>query len=252
MDDNKDYIEGIYNYCDRWCERCKYTDRCYNFQMQVEAGIDPLDDNIPDEKVWEYVSQSFAKAMDMIKQFAAEEGIDLDTLPEVEEPPPSEKATQFKAAIKPTYDAYLKLARAYFEENQPYFALKADEFVRDVELGIADEQATIRKWREVLDKGDIIKQYMFFMGAKIDRAISGIDDMHDDMWESPEQSDANRTARILMTVIERSIASWEVTLSAFPEKEETILKALSLLAKLHRLTENAFPRWAEAGPDVEW
>ena len=22
------YIDGIFNYCDRWCERCRFEDRC--------------------------------------------------------------------------------------------------------------------------------------------------------------------------------------------------------------------------------
>ena len=29
-----DFIPGIYNYCDRWCERCLYTDRCRTFAME--------------------------------------------------------------------------------------------------------------------------------------------------------------------------------------------------------------------------
>ena len=28
-----DFIPGIYNYCDSWCERCLYTSRCMNFAM---------------------------------------------------------------------------------------------------------------------------------------------------------------------------------------------------------------------------
>lgn len=24
------FIEGIYNYCDRWCEKCSFTARCLN------------------------------------------------------------------------------------------------------------------------------------------------------------------------------------------------------------------------------
>ena len=27
------YISGIYNYCDRWCERCRFTSRCLNHSI---------------------------------------------------------------------------------------------------------------------------------------------------------------------------------------------------------------------------
>jgi len=32
----ENFIPGIYNYCDRWCERCLYTDRCRVFVMEKE------------------------------------------------------------------------------------------------------------------------------------------------------------------------------------------------------------------------
>ena len=33
---NSQYIEGIYNYCDRWCERCPMTSRCLNYAITEE------------------------------------------------------------------------------------------------------------------------------------------------------------------------------------------------------------------------
>jgi len=34
--DNPRFIPGIYNYCDRWCERCPLTARCLNYAMSAE------------------------------------------------------------------------------------------------------------------------------------------------------------------------------------------------------------------------
>ena len=36
-------IVGIFNYCDRWCERCAFTSRCRVFAdvAQIEASLDP-------------------------------------------------------------------------------------------------------------------------------------------------------------------------------------------------------------------
>ncbi|MDY6990017.1 MAG: hypothetical protein SWQ30_18400 [Thermodesulfobacteriota bacterium] len=31
-EDNR-FISGIYNYCDRWCERCACTSRCMNVSL---------------------------------------------------------------------------------------------------------------------------------------------------------------------------------------------------------------------------
>ena len=31
---NPDFISGIYNYCDRWCERCQFTSRCFLYATE--------------------------------------------------------------------------------------------------------------------------------------------------------------------------------------------------------------------------
>jgi hypothetical protein len=33
MSSAEPYIDGIFNYCDRWCERCEYSGRCRVFAM---------------------------------------------------------------------------------------------------------------------------------------------------------------------------------------------------------------------------
>ncbi len=32
------YIPGIYNYCDRWCERCQFTSRCLNHSIEEKQN----------------------------------------------------------------------------------------------------------------------------------------------------------------------------------------------------------------------
>ncbi len=39
-------VEGIYNYCDRWCERCTYTSRCLNYAIDQEKFGDMKEKDI--------------------------------------------------------------------------------------------------------------------------------------------------------------------------------------------------------------
>jgi hypothetical protein len=250
MEEN--YIEGIHNYCDRWCERCKYTDRCFSFQMDVQDGIDPLNRDLSNEKVWEHVGKRLKQAMEMLNKMAAEQGIDLNNLPDVEEEPPSERAIRLAALCEEIHEEYIDRSKAFFEENKAYFVDKGHESIRWVEMGISNEAETLSKWEEANDQGEVIRWYTYFMGVKMRRAIHGLDDMDEAYWDSPDQSDANRTARIVMLAVERSMAAWQVMLDAFPEKEDDVLQTLALLARFRRLVETTFPRWAEAGPDVVW
>ena len=36
---NPDLISGIYNYCDRWCERCPLTSRCLVYATEQEEEV---------------------------------------------------------------------------------------------------------------------------------------------------------------------------------------------------------------------
>jgi hypothetical protein len=82
--DDGRFIAGIYNYCDRWCERCRFTDRCRVYaaeQKQWERhllrGEDPEDPAIAAQDVADSLSESIR----MLTEIAAERGIDLEALP---------------------------------------------------------------------------------------------------------------------------------------------------------------------------
>ena len=74
------FISGIYNYCDRWCERCSFTSRCMNFAMGEEQFADPETQDLNNEAFWEKLSETFQVTLDLVKEMAEEAGIDLDSL----------------------------------------------------------------------------------------------------------------------------------------------------------------------------
>ncbi len=251
MEEN-DFIEGIHNYCDRWCERCRYTDCCYSFYLDKEAGFNRLNPDINEEDMWKHVGKRLSEAFEMLKEHASELGIDLNDLSPEEEPPPSETTVQLEAQCEQIHNRYIDIAEDFFKANRDYFLDKGEETIRWVEMGLSGEEEALTQWQQVNDQAEVIQWYVVFVGVKMRRAIGGLDDMHEEHWGSPEQSDANRTARITMLAIERSMAAWRVMLDAFPEKEDDIVQALALLSKLRHIVVTHFPRWAEAGPDVVW
>jgi hypothetical protein len=252
MSKTERFIDGIYNWCDRWCERCRYTDRCYSFQMDKEAGFDRLNKNYTDEERWAHVAERMSETLELLRKHAAEEGIDLDNLHDLPEGPPSETAARLEKRCEEIHEEYIDRTKAFFEENKDYFLDKGHESIRWVEMGLSGEAEALAQWQRVSDQAEVIQWYTYFIGVKMRRAIGGLDDMHKSHRGSPEQSDANRTARIVMVAVERSMAAWRVMLDAFPEKEDDIIRTLALLEKFRRMVATTFPRWAEAGPEVVW
>jgi len=37
LSEGERFISGIYNYCDRWCDRCSFTSRCMHFAASKKA-----------------------------------------------------------------------------------------------------------------------------------------------------------------------------------------------------------------------
>ena len=87
--DDPRFIEGIYNYCDRWCERCPFTSRCMLYAMEEEDRDDPAAHDINSEAFWEKLTSIFKQTREMIETMAVEQGIDLESIDR--EPARSEK-----------------------------------------------------------------------------------------------------------------------------------------------------------------
>src|SRR5262252_2232540 len=72
---NPNFISGIYNYCDRWCERCGFTSRCllYATEQADPDRNDPELHDLGNEKFWQKLREIFRDTAEMIAEWAAEE-----------------------------------------------------------------------------------------------------------------------------------------------------------------------------------
>ena len=83
MANNPDFIPGIYNYCDRWCERCPFTLRCMVYTMEKEAFPDQQSRDINNKEFWQKIQQSLVLGGELLRDMASVRGIDLPSvLPE--------------------------------------------------------------------------------------------------------------------------------------------------------------------------
>src|SRR5512136_3074630 len=66
-------IRGIYNYCDRWCERCVLPERCAVFAAE-QASPSSDTDNVA---FWLQLHDTLGVAKELLKEAADEYGLDL-------------------------------------------------------------------------------------------------------------------------------------------------------------------------------
>ncbi|SRR6266436_688413 len=252
----RDFISGIYNYCDRWCERCPLAARClvYATEQADDVSADPEAHDINSAKFWRRMESIFQEAHEMILELAEEAGLDRVELEAEEDLIDREQhrqdAKQHELSLS---------ARRYAEMVQQWFT---DEFA--VEESVYDDTTGKSKNTEddidVSDAIEVIRWYQFFVAAKVYRALMGLEDKRiadalgvaevfidnetdeDDLQFSIASDDADGSAKISLIAIDRSSSAWRVMQSSMSEKADSIKPMLLELERLRRATEQVFPQ----------
>jgi hypothetical protein len=125
------FIPEIYNYCDRWCERYAFTSRCITYAMEKEEteGMEQLDLN--NKVFWDKLQSIFQQTIEMIRDLALEEGIDLNSLDtESASAEFSIRKDELKNHEISLYARqYSKIVYNWFEIEHPLFEQKEDELI---------------------------------------------------------------------------------------------------------------------------
>lgn len=227
------YIAGVYNYCDRWCERCPFIERCRVYAMEKE-----FEEKHPDKKddFGVQLAYNLENALKMIYEHAAKEGIDLDSI-EDEEETKDPKIEDLKEHAKILTNQYENLAEAWLKGKETLIEYQLQEWKKLLEIGV---NKIIPKVKDVQNALEVIRWYFFFIRAKISRAYS---QMHD-KWilkEFPIQNDMNGSAKIAFIAIENSLAAWEIMRTHFEEETDNILDIMLALSRIRKDIEIHFP-----------
>src|SRR5574338_917874 len=76
---NPDLISGIYNFCDRWCQRCPLTSRCLVYATEQEDNDSPQNRDLRNESFWRKLSVIFQETRELIADWARQAGVDFNT-----------------------------------------------------------------------------------------------------------------------------------------------------------------------------
>jgi hypothetical protein len=271
-----DYIAGIFNYCDRWCERCPLTARCRQFAMQQLMN-----------RRSDMQNAEFWKEMDLIFPKNPEfEAIIAEAMEAVEEDTPL-LDIPFDKPDTPTPEERLE-------------RLERDPLVRAA-FDYADD---VRKWQSATglrhserpagnpasaaldDALDVIEWYSLQIGVKLSRATRPSLDLEDDAvfasslddepsdnepfdeepdsdepfaapwdddgdatWEDDitqtmreaEQSDRDGSAKVALIGIERSLGAFTILRRELRAEESGIRGLLGRLARLRVALDRRFP-----------
>jgi hypothetical protein len=248
MPASDDFIDGVFNYCDRWCERCPLTTRCRLFAMERqlnEAGGDA--DNA-----------AFWASLDVVTPDVWSDEFDETEPVEANEPWPAVRESQRDDRAR---HPLAKRGMDYGSEAHRWLRRHGEQVcaASPVEpCGIAPAEAF-----------DVLNWYCLQIGVKLARALSKLDDVDADdvdaddvdaddgkwdtgsTWDDADEisealEEADRTdragsAKVALIGIERSLGAWTVLRNALPEHAPAILDFLRQLGRLRRTVDEQIP-----------
>jgi hypothetical protein len=234
------FISGIYNYCDRWCERCMLASRCLNFAMQEEDPSSPEARDMNNKEFWEKLSDTFCATLELIRETAEEQGIDLDSV-DVEETAAEERQRREEAESNDCCAGAKRYAddvRRWFESSQGLFQQKGRELESEALLGLPGRDPE-RAALDLKDAVEVIRWYQHQIYVKLMRAVTGEMRGRPEMIEDfPKDSDGS--AKVALIGMDRSIAAWGEMRLHFPDHEREIIDLLVQLTRLRKRTEEVF------------
>lgn len=288
--DAQGYIPGVYNYCDRWCERCTFVRRCR------VGRVDMDDDEYEDEGSELPASKEdrFTRIMDELCNPPADlstpsradngedelaealddamaEDDDTDDGPgwSVEEMnamaqmSPEEQAEWERkmedkrllvdAHVLTNYaNTYLDLCQEWLNTNTEALRAKGIELERR-DMGVHPLGPSGLLLREAVDA---IMWYQTMVVAKVHRAVGGLiegADERDDLDYCPEISDHNGTAKLCLIMCDQCVQAWATVAEQWPEQALETAAPLELLARIKMQLAIDFPdahRFVRAGWDA--
>lgn len=225
------FITGIYNYCDRWCERCPLTSFCLlnalehaehrnspGFLDRLETRLDLLSDLM--------VLLNGEKRRETGARCLASIGVS------------STPYDLGKRALVDRVHDYVKAVNGWLDSNWSF--LDAVDRLVEKKLGQDDSRHELEE--SVVSPADALEEiawYRILIPSKLIRALSAFD--QEDWTGSAEQPDADGSAKVALIGIERSRRAWERVASADGDLQCSVGQILAQLDELEQSIEEQFP-----------
>ncbi len=170
-----DFIEGIYDYCDRWCERCPQSARCIVFaQEKANRDGDETQDS-QNEAFWDRLANSMKSAGELLQRMTSERGLDVSDAPigHVEKPECTTQGQLENEPLPRLAHQYAERADQWFKDATSDFEAKGDE-LRSIEEMDIEGSDPVGDADDISDCVEIIRWYQYQITVKLMRAYSGV------------------------------------------------------------------------------
>jgi hypothetical protein len=240
------HIAGVHNYCDRWCERCPFADRCIvnAAQRHLLADEPPAQ---PDALL-DHLKQRFESASAAIDRRwtgwnCPDEITDppsRDPIQELEDERRRERVRAHPMVREAT--AYTSLVWAWFDTEAGTLKTHADDLATRAEHDDLDSLPSRSSMDLVLDSLAIVQHDAVLIASRLRRALQGREELATvhNWFDDPVQNDVNGSAKVALLSLDRAESSWRVIHKWCPASGAGHLLA-EHAARVRTMAEREFP-----------
>ena len=229
------FIDGVYRYCDRWCERCRFQTRCRLFRdrSRYENAIARGSD---DEELFKLIDDDDDDETPR-RPMTAGERLDWENfLAEVNRPPTPAQQSAFERRVK-RRELLLK------QDSLTIAGRECDQLA----LGLVQSLKPVIEARAdpaINAAFETIAWFSLMISAKTHRALHGwlnAREEADDVWRNASNADAHGTAKLLRLIVGETRNAWEVLMQA-GVGDGAPAKMVERLGRLDAVLAERFPR----------
>jgi hypothetical protein len=239
---NPNFIPGIYNYCDRWCERCAFNTRCSVYAIEREEDR-PEPDDINSDRFWRKLASILTQTKELIVTWAKEHDVDLseNSFEEIDKERTERRKHVKSHRLARGGEKYASAVTRFFEREFKPLDTVADTV--ETQSAIVEETDCLR------DAVDVIQWYQFFIAVKTMRGLMSRENEEvEELWEDEDfkyAKDSDGSIKVALIAMDRSINAWRMLQLLQPELFEPINPLIATLENLRKETELEFPHARE-------
>lgn len=205
------FIVGIFNYCDRWCERCPLTNRCRVFASETEIDFENANGRLTEPRVVRERRRLFAQVAEIHAQ--AEER------PTSAAPEPRHRLGHLPLDLEPSSGI------------DPELAAHAVEIRKKLNKLEMSANPSVRLAMET------IKHFSLYVPMKMVRALAQV------AREGPgdQQSDANGSGKAALLGLDRMERAWQSLVDTHHVSASVAAPFLAEIARMQRNLGRAVP-----------
>ncbi len=240
--EKKIYIEGVYNYCDRWCEKCKFTSNCLLFSQESKISTYEILHNGDTSNIGEIFQKEmdkFSESDNVFDDFEIDDN-DEDFFEDEEFNILDDEENDDDLFQKPNHpiedlsNEYFRLAHLLiisFDKNYNFYSFPKEKLNDPL-------------FKKLHDNFEVFSWFHAFIHVKLKRALWGKNEISkefDEELKKISKYDMDGTAKIAIIGINRSIHALNNLYIILPEFSNEISELLVIIGKILNLAEKEFP-----------